>query len=104
LFDVAVDQTLVVVETTADFDDDHDIDATDLAMWNTGFGMAAGASHEQGDADGDFAVDGADFLAWQQQLGSGMSSPAESVPEPTPLVILISGMLATLRGRRICPS
>ena len=63
----------------ADFDEDGDVDDDDLTKWKLGFGTAIGATHMQGDANGDGRVDGGDILAWQQQK----NSPAASgVPEP----------------------
>ncbi len=59
---------LSVASTTflaADFDDDGDVDATDLSIWRGAFDL-----NQLGDADGDGDSDGADFLAWQRQLGS----------------------------------
>lgn len=37
------------------------VDADDRATWEMGFGTSVGASHMQGDADGDFDADGADY-------------------------------------------
>lgn len=54
---------------TADFSKDGPVDALDLATWRGAFGVSGG-----GDADGDGDADGADFLAWQRQLGSGTSA------------------------------
>jgi hypothetical protein len=105
LFDVDVDQTLVVVETappiSANFDADFDVDAADLAMWESGFGMAAGAAPAHGNADGDFDVDGADFLAWQRQLGSVTATPAaHAVPEGHSLVLAVGLWPAAFVSRR----
>ena len=44
----------------------------------------------EGNADGDGDVDGADFLAWQRELGS---TAAVAVPEPATLLVLVSGVL-----------
>ena len=50
------------------------------------------------DFDGDLDFDGADFLAWQQQNGSGVppiaALSASVVPEPTTL--LLAGIAAAL--------
>ena len=54
------------------------------------------------DADRDGDSDGADFLAWQQQFGSGVSSSAtlQAVPEPS-TVVLFGGFAAVgMLGRR----
>jgi hypothetical protein len=81
---------VTVKRLTADFDDDGDVDATDLTFWSPAFGTTA-----VGDADGDGDSDGADFLAWQQQLGLD-GTPAvgagQSIPEP------VSGILAVIFG------
>jgi len=57
---------------TADFDIDIDVDGNDLAEWKRTFGITGDIDIDV-DKDGD--LDGADFLAWQQQFVS--NSPAE---------------------------
>src|SRR5690606_17561901 len=47
-----------------DINGDGVVNQADLALWQAGFGTAAGATPAQGDADGDGAVDGHDFLRW----------------------------------------
>jgi hypothetical protein len=49
----------------------------------------------QGDADGDRDVDGADFLAWQRQLGGATAVTAgAAVPEPASLVLIVMSWVA----------
>ncbi len=48
---------------TADFDNDGDVDADYLVVWESSFGVGAGT-----DAGADSDSNGADFLAWQQQF------------------------------------
>ena len=88
----------------ADFDEDGDVDADDLASWRSGFGTSGNATHLQGDANRDLSVDGGDFLAWQRQLGSGATVAALSiVPEPpTTLLILGCAAVGMLSRRRRC--
>ncbi len=57
------DQRLDVLPLT-NFDGDGNVGASDLAVWQAAFGVAAAA-----DADNDGDSDGADFLAWQRDLG-----------------------------------
>ena len=85
----------------ADFDEDGDVDAGDLAAWRLGYGMLTNAEHYAGDADGDGDVDGRDFLVWQQQIGSGALQAVASVPEPQTLWLVLSALLGTaaLGGR-----
>jgi hypothetical protein len=52
-----------------DFNDSGTVDGGDLAVWQAAFGVNANA-----DADGDGDSDGADFLAWQRELGGGAIS------------------------------
>ncbi len=81
-----------------DFSENWIVDATDLALWQIGYGMSVDASHMQGDADGDRDVDGADFLVWQRGFGDGVSSFAKSaaLPEPTAAALLAMGSLVLL--------
>jgi hypothetical protein len=68
---------------SADFNDDRDVDADDLAIWQAGFGLTGTAQHNQGDADFDLDVDGADFLLWQRELHTPpVVAAAMAVPEP----------------------
>ncbi|MCG8450092.1 MAG: matrixin family metalloprotease [Pirellulales bacterium] len=76
---------------SADFDEDGDVDADDLADWRSGFGKTGNATHADGDANGDRNVDGSDFLTWQRQYGATAASAAAaavSVPEPSAFLLL----------------
>jgi fibronectin-binding autotransporter adhesin len=81
---------------SADFDDDGDVDASDLGIWKTNFNL-----NQLGDADGDNDSDGNDFLLWQRQLGSKPTAVAAStaVPEPGAAILLV---VAAGSVRRIC--
>jgi hypothetical protein len=64
-----------------------------------------GATVLQGDANGDGAVDGADYNIWFRNLGpfpgaGGGSGSGASVPEPTGLALLFSGGLLAIAFRR----
>jgi hypothetical protein len=92
----------------ADFNHDGNVDASDLSAWKTGFGKTGNAVRTDGDADGDQDVDGADFLAWQRQLGQLPTSipGAASVPEPTANVVclgLIFSIVIFSQRRRAKP-
>lgn len=85
----------------ADFDEDGDVDAGDLAAWQLGYGMTANAEHFRGDADNDGDVDGRDFLIWQRQYnGSGTLSSLQTVPEPSGGILLLVGLAALLAMQR----
>ena len=83
IFDVVYNPTSVVLTVspafTADFDEDGDVDADDLAQWQGDFGVNA-----LSDADNDGDSDGDDFLQWQRQLGSPGGAVVSSVAIPEP--------------------
>jgi endonuclease/exonuclease/phosphatase family metal-dependent hydrolase len=81
--DVASDHypLLTVLELAppnADFDEDGRVGALDVETWKGGFGIMGVATNEEGDANRDRNVDGADFLVWQRQLGAAHLA----IPEP----------------------
>jgi hypothetical protein len=81
----------------ADFNQDRAVDADDLAMWRAGFGLASAAGLGDGDANADGAVDGADFLIWQQQRGGTISQAVMAVPEPQGVeLIALGGCVASV--------
>lgn len=82
------------VDTTilGDFDGDGDVDGDDLANnWEPGFGTATGAGVIDGDANNDGAVNGADFLIWQNNFtGPSAVTSASAVPEPSSILLLFA--------------
>jgi len=93
ILDLAVDQYLTI-NTPGDFDGDHDVDGDDLTQWEGDYGI-----NGDSDANLDGKSDGLDFLAWQQQLGNGVSplGGSQTVPEPTSLALAVLGCLAFCR-------
>jgi hypothetical protein len=83
----------VVGALTGDFDHNGVVNGDDLAKWRGDFGHNAGS-----DADNDGDSDGADFLAWQQNLGAGPA--AASVPEPGTIGLSVAVVVLFL-GRRL---
>jgi hypothetical protein len=78
----------------ADFDRDGNVDADDLGQWQGDYDL-----NGDSDADGDGDSDGADFLAWQRQLGEGIAVPAAAVPEPNSVVLVVMLIAARLARR-----
>ncbi len=79
----------------ADFDEDGDVDATDLAIWQANYNL-----NQLGDADGDNDTDGKDFLIWQRQFGSApLVAAATAVPEPSPVILCLFTVFSMF-GRR----
>lgn len=90
----------LVIDLTADFNDDGKVDDADLAAWQQAFD----AGNAGGDADGDLDTDANDFLVWQQQLGMAKTVPAALgvaliVPEPGSLALAALAIAAAMRRR-----
>lgn len=81
----------------ADFDLDGAVDARDLSWWQSSFGVDAG-----GDADGDSATTGGDFLVWQRQVGdpTGATQYAVAEPDGASLAGAVALLVALCRRRR----
>lgn len=88
----------VTSPNSADLDQDGDVDGRDFLAWQSGFGIASGADHTEGDTNGDSIVNREDLLIWQNQYG-GLGSLSSAVlgneiPEPTTFVLLLLGLIA----------
>ncbi len=70
--------TRVTTTIPGDFDGNTIVNSADLTRWRGAFGVNGTA-----DADGDGDSDGADFLAWQRNLGRSAVIAAETIPEPS---------------------
>jgi hypothetical protein len=98
----------------ADFNSDDQVDAHDLAAWTTSFGSVLPGATDSAATDG--PLTGADFLAWQQQLGetppsaaafdaaisaaiANQSANTAAVPEPATLLALLAGLAGLLHHR-----
>lgn len=86
----------------ADFDDDGDVDESDLAIWDPNYGLSGTATKPDGDTDADMDVDGSDFLAWQQEYTGALTTiaAANAVPEPSSLLLLAAATLIGTATRR----
>jgi uncharacterized membrane protein len=79
----------------ADFDQDGDVDAADLALWQGDYGLNANC-----DADDDGDTDGTDFLVWQRNLDSATPAISANAPVPEPAASILA-MLAAVGIWRI---
>ena len=81
--------------STADFNFDRAVDASDLAAWQLGYGISSGATRADGDTDQDADVDGGDFLRWQRERTTNSRLFSTTVPEPSAagLLFLAAGVL-----------
>ncbi|HMO85430.1 MAG TPA: matrixin family metalloprotease [Lacipirellulaceae bacterium] len=103
--DIAAVQILYGPALASDFDKNNFVDGDDLSAWAAGFGLATGAAKSAGDATGDGAVDGADFLQWQQELGGGAlvgpQPQLHATPEPAARWLMVYLAAATLGVGRL---
>ena len=86
-----------------DFNNDVLFNSLDLSLWTQGYGIGSLAGHGDGDADGNGAVEGVDFLAWQRAAAM-TNSPAvnaDVVPEPLAVQLALAGLLVS-SCRRFC--
>jgi hypothetical protein len=105
----------LTTSSPADFNNDNFVNGDDLAVWETSFGVDAGA-----DADADADTDGADFLAWQRDFDPSLEyfpdgqggalywddaslrkltpastlSASTAVPEPSAVMLLLLTMMS----------
>lgn len=84
----------------ADFDVDGDVDAADLAAWQSGFGVSGGAAKSDGDENLDGNVNGFDFLQWQRQYTPPPAPAIAAVPEPATLALALASLGVLSFGQR----
>ncbi len=83
---------LFEVPVLGDFDGDRDVDLVDLTVWQSSFGLGAGA-----DTDSDGDTDGNDFLLWQQRFAGSPAPGNVAVPEPNGIVLFLWGAIGAIQ-------
>jgi len=94
LRDIGYETITPTFPSPPDFNGDGDVDAGDLAVIQSGYGI-----NGSGDSDSDLDTDGADFLVWQRSFtGPLLSAGTAAVPEPSAGALLFIALLVI--GRR----
>jgi hypothetical protein len=92
--DFEAGKTIGLAGAPGDFDNDGDVDGTDLGIWEQSYAM-----DPDGDADGDGDTDGNDFLVWQQNVTAAPAVGAvASIPEPGAALLMVFGAAALAAG------
>ena len=68
--------------TSADFNADGVVGGADFLQWQRGSGKLIGATHQEGDANRDGAVDAADLELWKGAFATPDASATAVIPEP----------------------
>jgi len=99
-YQLGVHEPLAAPVEDADFDQDGDIDGSDFLAWQRGFGQSGGLS--EGDANGDGTVDDTDLGVWESQFGTTtpLMATFSAVPEPSSILLLLSGVGGLFAVRR----
>ena len=96
------EELLYEYESYADFNVDGIVGEEDVAIWKGNYGLT-GIAFGDGDANFDTVVSGLDFLAVQRHYGedlTGGPAAVQAVPEPTTLLLGMSGIIAACGSRR----
>jgi hypothetical protein len=89
--------TVITSILPGDFNNDEDVDAEDLVVWQQNYGDAGNAPYLLGDGDADGDTDGRDFLIWQRNYGAVAplsDSLVASVPEPSMAVFFLTTLIS----------
>jgi len=92
----------------ADYNHDGIVNRGDLTIWQNNVGTVGLAPYAGADGDGNGHIDGADLLLWQRSFGTSLrlstAAVATAVPEPTTLLLLLSGVSFVVPKRRATES
>ncbi len=96
--------TIEATLNTPDFNGNGIVDAADYTVWRNNLGLMGTGTQATGDANGDLNVDSTDYDLWKTAFGtmpgSGASIGAVGVPEPSGLLLIVSGALSLALGKR----
>lgn len=86
---------------SGDFNGDGVVDAADYSVWRDNLGETEDGSVLSGNGNGGL-VDATDYALWRSSFGNPAlaSSSATQAPEPTSILLVLSGSAAGLLGRR----
>jgi autotransporter-associated beta strand protein len=99
--DITLDSLIVATALRGDANLDGLVDSFDLTVWQSNYGLATGATWNDGDFDYDGDVDGRDFITWQRGviIAEETLQSVQAVPEPATISALLIAMLGGMFHR-----
>jgi Beta-propeller repeat len=96
-YDVFIAKYSDVPPLVGDYDNDGAIDADDYQVWRQAFGASGNQFAADGNKDG--VVNAADYVVWRQRYGVPAISSLAAIPEPSPVILMVLGVVAALKSR-----
>ncbi len=87
--------------TSADFNADGVVGGADFLQWQRGSGKLIGATHQEGDANRDGAVDAADLELWKGAFATPDASATAVIPEPATGLLGLAAALAVAAHKKV---
>jgi len=86
---------------SADFNADGVVDGVDFLQWQRGNGKTIGATHQEGDANRDGAVNAADLELWKGAFTAPAANASVAIPEPASLLLSVAAALAITAQKKV---
>lgn len=87
--------------TSADFNADGVVDGADFLQWQRGNGKTIGATHQEGDANRDGAVNDADLELWKGAFNAPPADATTAIPEPATALLSVAAALAGAAQKKV---
>ena len=86
---------------SADFNADGVVDGADFLQWQRSNGKTIGATHQEGDANRDGAVNDADLELWKGAFAAPAVNATTAIPEPATISLSIAAALSVAAQKKV---